>query len=305
MSGIPLAPVTVGIVLSVFGTVAWAGHYLFIRVGLDNGNVTNAVTVAMLINLIVFVPVVLVWYYPEYGLTPLALAMFVLAGVGSGLFGRLSQFLSTQRVGASRTSPIVASAGLFSTLLAVVVLEERLTSLHFAGILLIVVGVMITSWETSRDPDRERSLRDLGPALALPLIAAFFYGIEPIWVKIGLAEGTPFVVGMAVMILSALVGFFGYRLYVGSPPVRSVTADPGARWYVAAALAGSVAWVAYFAALDLAPVVVVIPIFDSVPLLVVAFSALFMPSHLERVTWRVWAASVAVVIGAVIVTLSA
>ena len=61
----------------------------------------------------------------------------------------------------------------------------------------------------------------------------------------------------------------------------------------------------YFAALDMAPVVVVIPIFDSVPLLVVAFSALFMPSHLERVTWRVGVAAVAVVAGAVIVTLSA
>lgn len=301
----PLSPATAGIALSIFGAVAWAVHYMFIRLGLDAGNVTNAVTVAMLINLVVIVPVVLAWHYPHYGLTPLAVAMFVVAGVGSGLFGRLSQFLSTQRVGASRTSPIVASAGLFSTLLAVVVLRERLTPVHFGGILLIVVGVMVTSWETSRDPDRERSLREVGPAIALPLVAAFFYGIEPIWVKIGLAEGTPYLVGMAVMILSALVGFLGYRLYTGAAPVRTVTGDPGARWYVAAAIAGSIAWIAYFAALDLAPVVVVIPIFDSVPLLVVALSALFMPRHLERVTWRVAGAAAAVVAGAVIVSLSA
>lgn len=300
-----LSQTHLGILLSVVGTVAWAGHYMFIRVGLNAGNVTNAVTMAMLINLVVFVPVILIWYYPDFGLTPLAVVMFVLAGVGSGLFGRLSQFLSTQRVGASRTSPVVASAGLFSTLLAVIVLQEQLTPLHFGGILLIVVGVMVASWETSRDPDRKRSLRDLGPAVALPLIAAFFYGIEPIWVKIGLAEGTPYMVGMAVMILSALLGFLGYRVYVGAAPVRTLAADPGVAWYIAAAIAGSVAWVAYFAALDLAPVVVVIPIFDSVPLLVVAFSALFMPSHLERVTWRVAGAAVAVVVGATIVTLSA
>lgn len=300
-----LSPIHYGILLSFVGTVAWAAHYMFIRVGLDVGNVTNAVTVAMLINLILFVPVILVWHYPAFGLSPLAVAMFVVAGVGSGLFGRLSQFLSTQRVGASRTSPIVASAGLFSTFLAVVVLQEQLTPLHFAGILLIVVGVMVTSWETSRDPGRKRSLRDLGTALALPLIAAFFYGIEPIWLKIGLAEGTPYLVGMAIMILSSLISFLGYREYTGAAPVRTVIADPGARWYIAAALAGSVAWVTYFAALDLAPVIVVIPIFDSVPLLVVAFSALFMPRQLERVTWRVFGAAVAVVIGAVIVTLSA
>lgn len=301
----PLPATTTGVVLSLIGVVAWAAHYLFIRIGLDNGNVTNAVTAAMLVNLVVFVPVVIAWYYPDFGLTPVAVAMFVLAGVGSGLFGRLSQFLSTQRVGASRTSPIVASAGLFSTLLAVIVLREQLTAIHLGGIVLIVVGVMVASWETSRDPERDRSLRELGPAILLPLVAAFFYGIEPIWVKIGLAEGTPYLVGMAVMILSALLAFFGFRRYTGAAPVQTLTTDPGIRWYLAATIAGSFAWVTYFAALDLAPVVVVIPIFDSVPLLVVAFSALFMPSHLERVTWRVWAAAVAVVIGAVIVTLSA
>lgn len=300
-----VSPAAAGIALSVVGSVAWAAHYVFVRLGLDDGSVTNAVTVAMLLNLVLFVPAILISTYPDYGLTPTAVAMFVLAGVGSGLLGRLSQFLSTQRVGASRTSPVVGAAGLVSTLLAVLVLRETLTPVHFAGIVLIVVGVMVTSWETSRGADPDRTLRELGPSLALPLVAAFFYGIEPILVKVGLAEGTPYLVGMAIMILSAIVGFFAYRLYARPPSVRAIAGDASARWYVAAGVCGALAWLAYFAALDLAPVVVVIPIFDSTPLLVVAFSALFMPTHLERVTWRVAGAAVAVVTGAIIVSLSA
>lgn len=199
----------------------------------------------------------------------------------------------------------MASAGLISTLLAVLVLRETLTPLHFGGILLVVTGVMVTSYETSRDAHESRSLREIGPSIAIPLVAAFFYGIEPVLVKIGLAEGTPYLVGMAVMILSAFIGFFGYRLATDSAAVFGLASDPGLRWYLASGVCGAIAFVTYFAALDLAPVVVVIPIFDTVPLLVVGLSAVFMPSHLERVTWRIAVAAVAVVSGAVIVTLSA
>lgn len=300
-----LSPAHTGIVLALVGAVSWAAHYLFIRFGLDVGNVTNAASVAMLLNLILFVPAVVVLYYPEFGLTPLALAMFVGAGVGSGVFGRLSEFVSTQRVGATRTTPIVSSAGLISTVLAVFVLRESLTPFHFGGILLVVTGVMLTSYETSRTADEARSLRELGPTIALPLITAFFYGVEPILVKIGLGEGTPYFVGMAVMISSAFGGFFAYRLLTDGLALNGVVGDPGLRWYLASGLCGAISWVTYLAALDLAPVVVVIPIFDTVPLLVVAFSVWFMPSHLERVTPRIVGAAVAVVAGAVIVTLSA
>ena len=299
------SPVAVGIVLAAVGTIAWAGHYLFVRVAIASGSVTNAILVSMTCNLVLFVPFTVVTNYPNFGLTPKSTALFVVAGVAGGLFGQLLQFVSTDRVGASRTSPVVASAGLVSTLLAVTVLDESLTPLHFGGILLIVTGVMVTSWETARDSGDGASFRDVGSLLALPLLAAFFFGVEPILVKSGLAEGTPYLVGMTIMILSSFVGFFGYRVVFGSIPMRSVVSDPALPWYLGAGVTGGFAFVTYFAALDVAPVVVVIPIFDTVPLLVVAFSAVLMPRHLERVTWRIAAASVAVVAGATLVTLSA
>lgn len=301
----PSSPVVAGIALAVVGAVAWAAHYLFVRVGIDAGNVTNAVWVAMLCNLVLFVPVTVVRHYPEFGLGPRSTLLFVAAGLGSGLFGRLFQFESTDRIGASRTSPIVASAGLVSTLLAVTVLHESLTLPHLAGILLIVGGVVVTSWETASDPGDDESLRMVAPSLVLPFLAAFFYGVEPVLVKIGLAMGVPYLVGMTVMILSAFVGFAGYRVVLGTVSMRTIVSDPALRWYLGAGAISALAFVTYFAALDVAPVVVVIPIFDAVPLLVVVFSAAFMPRHLERVTWRVGVAAIVVVSGAVLVTLSA
>lgn len=295
----------VGIALSLVGTLGWAAYYLFVRMGIDSGRLTNAILVGMLCHVLLFVPAAIAINYPSFGLTWTATVVFVVAGVGSGLFGRLFQFVSTDRIGASRTSPVVASASLVSTLLAVVVLGESLTLPHFVGIGLIVVGVAVTSWDTARDPGGKRPLRDVVPSLVFPILAATVYGIEPIWVKIGLAEGTPYLVGMAVMIVSSFCGFFAYRVLYGAIPIRSVRDDPGLKWYVAAGVSGGFAFVTYFAALDVAPVVVVIPIFASAPILVVVLSALFMPRHLERVTWRVVGGAIAVAIGVVLVTLRA
>lgn len=299
----PIVPA--GIAISVVGTVGWAAYYLFVRLGIDSGRLTNAILVGMLCNVLLFVPAAIAINYPSFGLTWKSTVVFVIAGVGSGLFGRLFQFVSTDRIGASRTSPVVASASLVSTLLAVIVLGESLSLPHFVGIGLIVLGVAITSWDTARDPDEKRPLREVAPSFVFPLLAATVYGIEPIWVKIGLAEGTPYLVGMAVMIVSSFCGFFGYRVLYGTIPLRSVRNDPGLKWYVAAGVSGGFAFVTYFAALDIAPVVVVIPIFASAPILVVVLSAVFMPRHLERVTWRVVSGSITVAIGVALVTLSA
>lgn len=233
---VSISPVITGVALSVIGAFAWASHYLFVQPGIDSDRVTNAVFVAILYNLVEYVPIVFVLNYPDFGLTWKLAMMFVLAGLGNGLFGRLFQFMSTDRVGASRTLPTVASAGLFSTLLAVLVLHETLMLPHFAGIVFIVLGMMVTSWETAHDPEGNSSVRAMGPSLLFLLVSAFFYGIEPILVKFGLGDGTPYLVGMAIMLVSAFVGFFGYRLAFGSVPVRTVRTDPSLKWYVGAGL---------------------------------------------------------------------
>lgn len=55
-------------------------------------------------------------------------------------------------------------------------------------------------------------------------------------------------------------------------------------WVPESSIPGGLAFVMSDAALDVAPVAVVIPIYASTPLLVVEFSAVFLPRELERAT---------------------
>lgn len=294
--------VLAGVALSLVGALTWATHYLLIRLGTDEGTVGDAVVVALICNLVVLVPPAIVLEYPDYDVTARSAALFTLAGLTSGVLGRIAQYRSTDVVGASRTSPVVASAGLLSSLLAVAVLGESLTVPHLMGILLIVVGVAVTSLETI---DREAETVEQLRLLALPLLAALCYAVEPILVKRGLATGTSFPVGMAIMIVSAAVGYIGLRTARGGVFTRGVPRRREMGYFVAAGLAGAAAFVAYYAALDVAPVVVVMPVLQTTPLLVVVLSLLFIPQRLEHVTRRLVYAASLVVVGTTVVTVFA
>jgi drug/metabolite transporter (DMT)-like permease len=294
----------VGLALAVAAAVGWALQYVFIRLATDreSGTVADAMVVVLATNVVVVAPAVAVWFYPDYGLTPLAVAMFVAAGFAGSLIARITQFASTTTIGASRTAPVVSTTALFSAVFAVAFLGETLTLVHSAGIVLVVSGVAVISYDAARDGD-DASLREAGAALVLPLVSALALGVEPVFLKIGLAEGPPPLVGLAIMSTSATIGYAAYARATHAVRLPDVRNGPMAL-YVACGLGNTFALAGYFLALSLLPVVVVIPILQTAPMLVLVFSAAVLPRRLERVTPRLVAAAAVVVVGTTIVSLS-
>lgn len=295
---------SIGIALAVAGATGWALQYIFIRLATDHesGTVAAAMVVGLAVNVLVVLPAVLVWFYPDYGLTWLAVGSFVAAGLAGSFVARLAQFASTTTIGASRTAPVVSTTALFSAVFAVALLGETLTLVHAGGIVLVVAGVAVISYDTARDGD-EANLREAGAALVLPLVSALALGIEPVFVKTGLAEGASPFIGLAVMSTSAAFGYAVYARATNAVTIADIRDGP-MTWYVACGLGSTIALAGYFAALALLPVVVVVPIFQTAPLLVLVLSAVLLPRRLERVTPRLVAAAVVVVVGTTIVSLS-
>lgn len=62
-------------------------------------------------------------------------------------------------------------------------------------------------------------------------------------------------------------------------------------------------FLAYYSALSLESVSVVVPLIQTSPLLVILGSILFVSSKLERITWQLVVGAVVTVIGAITVTL--
>lgn len=293
----------VGIGLATVAAASVACTSLGVRIGMDRGRTMDALVVVLVCNLLILLPVTAVLYYPEYGVTLRAALAFVAAGLTGTLLGRLCYFNGISLLGASRTEPIKATQPIHGSVIAVIVLGETVTALQFVGILLIVLGVGAISWETSRDPPGALSSEDAAKGVLLGIGAAFFFGIEPIWAKIGLADGTPVLVGLVFRMVIAAAAFFGYLRARNQLPSTESLTRANMRWYVAAGIANTLFLIAYYASLQTAPVTVVLPIVQTSPLLVVVLSGLFLPTRLERISWPLVVGAITVVVGAVFVTL--
>jgi drug/metabolite transporter (DMT)-like permease len=293
----------VGAGLATVAAACFAVQYLGIRIGTDDGAVLDAVLVTLLCNVAITAPLVAVLYdgtlHELY--TPTAVAAFAAAGIVGIWLARVCMFTGVENIGASRTSPVVASNALFATVFAYGFLGERVALAHLVGIVLVVGGVAILSWEAAAAGDDARSLRAAGADLGYPVAAAVLIGIEPVFITVGLAEGTPVLAGLAVMMLAGTVGFVGARVASGTS-LRIRPDDPALQWYLVAGVAATGGFVAYFLALEAASVVVVMPILQTNTLLVIVLSALFLPARLERVTWRLVGAACVIVLGATIVS---
>ena len=229
---------------------------------------------------------------------PGALINFSLAGLMHFFVGWTFLNASQKRIGASRTSPLIATSPLFAALIAAVTLHEFPNLWAWVGMLLIIGGVYCIS----HGSDNAGSGRQSAPArqwrdMVCGLSAACCWAISPIFTRKGLAGLPSPLLGVTVG-LTASVLAYGLTLLIQRRLSALAAIPPDALFSktVAGILAGVSTWNRWIA-LDLAPVAVVLALtLISVPT-VLLFSPVVTDRHLERVTSRVWLGAALVVCG--------
>lgn len=289
-----------GVVLAVLAAFGLACQTLAIRLATRRAATTDVLFVVMLVNVVVLVPVV-PFLADDLAITPTSVLAFTAAGVVGTIVGRLLFYSAIKRVGASRAEPFRATMPLHATILAVLLLGEFVTGLQIAGIVLIVVGIALVSWEGSITAAANGEVASRG-ALALALVAAFFFGLEPIFATVGLDEGTDMFVGLAIKTVTAFVAYTTFLRWRNQLPAVTLQTD-NLHWYVLAGLANTGFLLAYYAGLNVSRVSIVVPIMQTSPLIVIVLSAIFL-RRLERVTPRLVGAATVIVAGAVLVTVT-
>lgn len=253
----------------------------------------------MAVNLAVFAPLALV-FDPNPTLTPRSVLAFAAAGVVGTMIGWALFYAGIKWIGASRAEPIRASMPLHATVFAAVFLREVVTPEQFVGVVLIVAGIALITWDGSRTDVAGEETPWGGLALLLP--AAVVFAVEPVLATIGLREGTSVVVGLAIKTGSATALFVGYLAWTGSLPKLRMIPRSELRWYVLAGVMSTGFLLTYYAGLSASRVGIVVPIMQTSPLIVLAFSAVFLRDA-ERVTLPLLFSVLVVVLGAVTVTL--
>jgi drug/metabolite transporter, DME family len=212
--------------------------------------------------------------------------------------------LSQQRLGAARTSPLLATVPLFGVMIAAVALREVPSALELAGVGLMVAGVYAIEADRAGAPRAGAAggRRDAGPAAAwtaslFGLGTALCWAVSPILIRQGLRDLPSPLLGVTVGLVAATLAY-GLTL-----PLRGgvrFTREALAWKLAAGGLVAASTW-ARWTSVALVPVAVVLALgLLSVPTVLAAAPAL-VGRQAERVTAPVLAGAALIVAGALVI----
>jgi drug/metabolite transporter (DMT)-like permease len=219
---------------------------------------------------------------------------FVIAGALHFFLGWTLLNISQHRIGAARSSPLLATVPLWGLAIAAVVYGELPGAEAIAGIVLMVAGALTVS-----SPEAMAGMRwqDSGFALC----TAFLWALSPVFTIEGLQEVDSPLLGVTIGVVAAAAAFgLLLVLWPGSrEKARDLPRSGIALKLIAGAIVALATW-ARWEALDLSAVAVVLALsLLSVPAVLI-LAPLMAGKQSERVTMRVWAGSALVVGGALL-----
>lgn len=194
-------------------------------------------------------------------LTAGPVAAFAIAGVIHFVAGWALLNMSQQRIGAARTSPLLATTPLFALGVAAVTLDEIPDGVELVGVGLIVVGVYVTQLDRLRAARAPAGAEGVAHpplrALVFGLGTAVAWAVSPTFIRRGLEDVDDPVLGVTIAVLAATAAF-AVALAVRGGPVFASASRRSLSWKLAGGLlVGAGTWGRWYA-LTLEPVAVVL-----------------------------------------------
>ena len=273
----------------------FALHNMLTKKALRYSNPATAVISSLLIN-IVFLWGVSILFVPLSSLSSASILIFVVVGFFQPGLTRLLTYKGIDALGVAITDPIRATTPLFSAMMAIIFLGEKITLPIIVATLMIIAGITLLSW-------RAGSLKLVGSAVFLwyPITASALAGATQVVRKFGLAAVPHPFLAAAVTATSSFVVSLVTLWYVEKTQETWKMNRHCFWWFVAAGVTISLGMICIYYALDLGKVSVVIPISSTGPFFSLILAAIFL-RDVERVTLRIVMSASMIVAGVVLLT---
>ncbi len=268
-------------------------NLILLKKGMAHGNPITAIVISLAINVLSFWSFVIIALPLDEILRP-ELLIFVLVGLIQPGGTRFLAYLSVEKVGVAVTAPLRATTPLFSSLLAIVVLDEQLTAAVAAGTTLVVCGIILLGTR------EEKTGGWMNILVILPLLSAFVAGSTQVIRKIGLAQITLPILGAAVTTGTSFLAV-ALSLTVSRKWSALDFNRDSLGYFLAAGCAVTLGVASVYMSLYLSDVVIVAPLASLSPLYSLVLSAVFL-REVEVITTRRVVAAGLIVLGAVLIT---
>lgn len=302
-----------GAIFAILSAASFALNNATVRRGVVSGTPIQAMAVSVPLGIACFLLLAFLsgelFRLPRFPAT--AIAWMAGFGLLHFVFGRYCNFRANAVAGVNLTAPVVQLQVVVTMVLAVIVLHEPCTALQMIGGALILAGSLVTQ----RAPAHTAAVNEKPSALPLfapkylagylfASLAAIAYGTTPVMARFALEHTGP-----ATGILGGLIAYLAATAAVSlallSPQVRGnvlALTRGNARWFAASGVFVASAQGFFFAAVSVAPVMLVMPLLQLSLAFRMLFSTWLNPQH-EVVGPLVLAGVVISILGALMVSI--
>ena len=221
--------------------------------------------------------------------------IFIAVGLFVPGLTRVLSFRGIRAMGSSVTSTIVNTTPMFSTVLAILILDERPAPLVVLGVALTVGGLVTVSSGGEKTSYKKSEL-------IYPFLCALLFSMKDVAVRWGLGDGSGqpiFAAGIAA--LTSTIEIFLITRYLQGEQFILPPA-PVARWFIASGIFTGASFLFMYLAYSLERVSIVAPLVNSYTVFVSILTP-FMARRIETVTARKLAGAALVVAGIFAVSL--
>lgn len=227
-----------------------------------------------------------------------ALRYFVIAGLFSPAMVRWLYFISLDRIGPSVSSSILATGPAFTAIIAIVLLDEKITLQIGLGIMVIIGGIVIFERDVNHKAGvGKRNSKDL----IYPLLSALFFSFAVVTRKMGLNILDSPIFGVTVGFVTSMVIYA--LVCLGSKKLRSsiTITKQDLPYFLGAGISLTAAWLTMFYALAHGDAIIVTPLANLHPIFVLVLSYFFL-GKVEKITRGILLGAGVVVAGVLLIT---
>jgi len=233
-----------------------------------------------------------------YDLTFTAFALLALEGVLGPLSGLYLVTTAVSQIGAARASSLRSSNPLFTAILAVIIIGEKLTIINILSIIILIIGVVLVSYRSEIEASSLLPKTKIAGNL-LALLSGLFFAMSQIARGLALDYGATPNTGVIIGGISALMILtIVCRLEVGSFKFAESINRSSIKYYFAAGLGTFIGRYALMAAFVTLPVWLAVAIRNSQPVIAILLSWALL-RRTETINIRIIVGSLLIVSGVV------
>ena len=288
-----------GVVLALLSAMSFGLSQILVRKNLDKSNyVYISLTVTIMGNVVLWPLALIFTNFNSVNFE--GLLLFILAGLLAPGIARLFYFKGMETAGISANASIFATYPLYTSIIAILLLGEVLTTENWIGLACIITGVIFVGRNINNDDNKNKSASKKG--LIIPVLGSLAIAFSQIVRKEGLNIYSQPLLGVAVGYTTALIVYLlVIAVYKNAGARRFSGKDIRLFWKPGVGIAAG--WLLSFLALSQEMVSIVAPILQTELLFILFFAYIFL-RKIEKYSLKLVASALLIIVGVVLISIN-